>query len=225
MVEYRPRRGARGPAGLHDGGFVVAGSAPDALPILYVGRDEHTCAAAELADLSEDHGSLGRLLGYPPCCVAAYGDARAGGAATEDITARGITDLGPYRRALNPVVRHAYGYRPVFHFPCSLRCERSSALARDHLQLLMRRHVLPAEAADHGAGLALYGPDIGALIVTSFDGDAATTIVPRQVEGRPGDRCPFVPDAAPEIRLRSAFDFSVGPHRYDDGRHFAALFR
>jgi hypothetical protein len=83
---------------------------------------------------------LGHLLGYPECCVAAFAknwarlrDEHRGDGARVLVEGSDPTRL--YGRGANIFVRY-FGIRAVEHFPCSLDCAATQALAERTLNVL-----------------------------------------------------------------------------------------
>ena len=87
--------------------------------------------------------TLGRLLGYPSCCVERYADERVGGINVEERAARQL------RKALSRgrVAEHAYYSRDFF--PCQPDCPRASGKGKAGLRIL-RRLGEQADLADLG---------------------------------------------------------------------------
>jgi hypothetical protein len=216
---------ATGPARAHEGGFVPRGSAPGALNVLHLARDDVDCSAVRVAELDEDHETVGALFGYPPCCVRAFVAARQEQRGREDLTVATVPDVGPFPRLLNPLLRHLYGFRLVFHFPCSPRCEPSLELACRRSRFLLEESEAARELTAAGSGLAIYGSRIGAALVGDFDQVAPGRYVARAARLRPVEGSPFRDGASsPEIHVRSVRSFSVGGVEFDDQAHFAAFF-
>lgn len=115
--------------------------APGARRALFVGRDRDRIAQAIEADLAKtDEGDreLGRLLGYPRCCVDAF-VATSRHRLNTDLHAATIERTrGPARPRLNALDL------AVFHFiswsPCTFDCPWSLAYADAVAERLRRRH-------------------------------------------------------------------------------------
>lgn len=167
------RRASELVAGLEARGVAVARSVEvDGKVVLYVGRDRPRVEAlraaeaivlpdarlsarsAPSAEALAAHRTLGRLLGYPRCCVDAYlarvvrgVDVRTDGSraaelvvALEDAASRSRSRLG----RLNVV---APGHRALVPFyPCRLDCEHASRFASALYDALQLRDAAAAEA-------------------------------------------------------------------------------
>lgn len=120
----------------------------DAFTTLLVALDESLAREAADCDLLEASSApsvdrlaasrrLGALLGYPPCCVAAYADAFA------DPRLRAAGDLGhllPLNRTVRPLdprLNRVGAARPLLsHHPCRLDCAASAAIGQAVLDAL-----------------------------------------------------------------------------------------
>jgi hypothetical protein len=220
--EYQPR--GSGPAAVHEGGFVATGCHPDALSVIYAGCDAALCAAAEVAELHGDHRGAGAMFGYPTCCIDSYEAARTR-SGREDITVQGLPDAGPFPAELNPLLRHLFGYRLVFHLPCTARCPPSLARARQVIERLSRATPAARELGQMGKGLGLYGPRIGAALVSELEQVAPGRFRARRalVSGSYGSAL-LAEGRESEIRVHSVRSFEVGPVTFEDDEHFAAFF-
>ncbi|MFN7590109.1 MAG: hypothetical protein ACK5UQ_16630 [Planctomycetota bacterium] len=85
--------------------------------------------------------AIGRMLGYPACCLNFFEDTWVAGsidgtwqqlgAAGEERDSGMVVRGGAIAHTLH---RHV-GVRAVFHLPCSMHCEKSKGLAERHLEL------------------------------------------------------------------------------------------
>jgi hypothetical protein len=134
--------------------------------VLYFARKPEHCEGAEYAELHGHHPLIGELFGYPACCVEAFANA---GNQSLDRWPAVVDSPGPFERILNPVSFYVYGAPSlIFHFPCSLRCRHSIALAEERRQRVARLAGKPGMLARIGRGIALYGPEVGIGLVTSY---------------------------------------------------------
>lgn len=123
------------------------GSGAAGLGVHYAVRTGDVVAADRLRQLEATDGSdaeIGRALGYPECCVAAYGSITASGdwlRSLLDGTPPGVKAFA----ACNRMGRFLGNWAVLpDYFPCSLRCEASRQLARQ-LDSIGRRAGLHAE--------------------------------------------------------------------------------
>lgn len=139
---------------------------------LYAARDpEHAHSAAALqadSDPSEHLEAIGELMGYPPCCVRAFGeqDDRSDNTENRYAAFRRTIDVGlepPWPFELNELF-----VKTIPFFPCSYGCERALAFARATLgelhrtdpaasELLERVVARPVLYMDHDHQIVLEG--------------------------------------------------------------------
>ena len=106
---------------------------------LVVSADEGQLVLGWLSLLFRWDTLLGRLLGYPPCCVEAFqtrwpvaAESHQGDLVPLLLDADGV---GPFDGHSSPLARY-FGAELVQHFPCSLRCEATAAIARRYASTL-----------------------------------------------------------------------------------------
>lgn len=122
--------------------------------IYYVAREAHADDARSLASLeSSDPGSpeIGRKLGYPSCCVAAYEDIQSGRDWLEAMLDR-TSALEPGFMACNRLARLFGGWTLLpDYFPCSFACapsaEWSANIVRSLSDISLQEYVTEAEVA------------------------------------------------------------------------------
>lgn len=104
---------------------------------LLVSPDLHHVLLGWLSLLFRWDGFLGRLLGYPKCCVEAFQDRWpiAEKQHQGDLAPMLVDGLGPHNWSLNPLGRY-FGAEYLAHFPCSLQCEASMAQASRQTEAL-----------------------------------------------------------------------------------------
>lgn len=102
---------------------------------LVIGLDENQAILGWLSLLFQWDDFLGRLLGYPTCCTAAFVERwdRAVAEHQGDPSVLGLaaSRRGPFDWRLNVFGRY-FGASLIEHFPCTFRCEASLAIARRH---------------------------------------------------------------------------------------------
>jgi hypothetical protein len=81
-----------------------------------------------------DDDTIGIFLGYPPCCIHFFGETWNKGLIdpTEQMAGGDTLSISPY---LNPLLRWL-GVRPIFHMPCSFKCNSSITLGKKYMDLL-----------------------------------------------------------------------------------------
>ncbi len=150
----------------HAGKLLTDAEPSSAWAFLYFALDEELAEGAMQVEQRRNDELFGRLLGYPECCIQAYVAGRSKG---HDRTACSVSSLGPFPSLLNPALQPLYGIgSPIFHFPCSLTCAKSLALAQSRLADLATAAPSASRLAALGAGLAIYGPTLGIALVTKW---------------------------------------------------------
>jgi hypothetical protein len=207
----------------HTARQVTPDSHHDAKAVLYFAQQREFAEAADDVESRRDDALIGRLYGYPDCCLAFF--ARAGG--PQDKTPASVPDLGPHAALLNPLMGALYGISLLMHFPCSPRCEPSRALAQGRLAWL-RRHAPSADDFERrGTGLALYGPQLGIALATAFEPVGGGAFRLEEIATRsPQSEAFFGGLASPAVvRCRSSHEFEIGGLRCRDGQSFVAWYR
>ena len=195
----------------------------DALSLVYFGVSAAIANGAEEVELRGEHELLGRLFGYPGCCTAFYLGSGDSGA---DRLPAAITSLGPFDRAMNPVLPYVYGVPSMlFHFPCSPACAASLRLYWQRLRLLAAIDPGFAAVGELGAGLALYGPDVGICLATEYDQVDEASFRPHRIVSRSEvSRAFFRTRPRPLVGFETPYDFTVNSERFCDPCQFGALF-
>lgn len=207
----------------HRGSMVPRGTPGADFGLLYYGVDAELVEGTEQVEFQGAHALLGRLFGYPECCCRFYTE---GNPLRADRTADTISDLGPFPREMNPLKSGLYGLRLLSHFPCSPRCGPSRELLGRHRSYLARFAPESMAAFDSlGAGVALYGPQVGLALVTGFRRLAEHTYEVQEVITR-GDhaRKLFSSSGPLVLHLHSAHVFELGSRRFEDEEGFGAWF-
>lgn len=129
------------PLGATRGGVTVPPASPstERLP-LFVGRERAHLEAACAAEMAQDEGhvTLGRLLGYPRCCVEAF-DAAATPRRSATVLSRSLAAThGPLDPLLNVLDLDVFHF--VSWYPCAFDCAHTRRYATAVASLLSRRH-------------------------------------------------------------------------------------
>lgn len=223
VLDHLPQPDLIGGNVKHYAVYVPQGSRPDALAVLYFGLDAEFAMGAESAELNKELGLVGRLFGYPECCYEFFLQNEG---FNQDRTPASIPDVGPFPSLLNPVVAELYGFRLPFHFACSPRCTRTLAIARRRLTYLSQHAPSMSVFAKLGAGIALYGPSIGAALVTRYRPAGPDTYAVEEVLTRDGKAADLFSSAgsAAVIHIRSAHEFEIDGRSFNGSQYFAAIF-
>ena len=107
--------------------------------VLYVGRDPRLVREAVLCEAMPDHDhELGKLLGYPRCCVEAYLEIPPPRRNVEAFARAAAASGGVFAPRLNTVDLAIFHY--VSWLPCSFSCAISKAFADAVADHIARRH-------------------------------------------------------------------------------------
>lgn len=207
----------------HNCVYVRRDSRVGAWAILYIGLDEEFARGAEAAELNKEQRLVGHLFGYPECCSEFF---LQGDGVNQDRTAASVADAGPFPSILNPALNELYGFSLQFHFACSPRCTRSLALAKGRLSSLRRYMPSIIEVEKLGAGITIYGPTTGAVLVTRYrsQGDDLYEVEEVTTWNEKAAELFAADGSLPRVRLNSAHEFQIGGKTLKDDSHFAAVF-
>ncbi|APR79809.1 Hypothetical protein A7982_05156 [Minicystis rosea] len=107
--------------------------------VLFVGRDAARVRAAAACEAAPDHDrELGKLLGYPRCCVEAYLDLPPPRGNGEVAVRAFATTRGSFAPRLNTLDLAVFHY--VSWLPCSFSCALSRAFADAVARHIAERH-------------------------------------------------------------------------------------
>lgn len=198
-------------------------SHPDATTLLYFGGDRELAEGAEAAELTSRLQLVGRLYGYPNCCSRFFA---AAGESYFDKNPRSVSCLGPFPSILNPLLPELYGFSLHFHFTCSPGCEPSRKAAQARLNSLSRSAPSARQIEDIGAGIAFYGPRLGAFLAREYERVSEKEYVLNRIVTRNphSTRLFETTNKRAVVHLNSAHDFAIQDQRYQDPLHFAAIF-
>ncbi len=131
---------------------------------VYLSRDELLANKVLLAELRQDDATLGRLLGYPPCCVDFFDRHKKERKQLDnnyEVPVLAASGDGPYPWQTN-IFRREKDMCLLSHFPCTLSCEKSVRMARERFTMLANddpgaakemKKALSAPLARHGRRL------------------------------------------------------------------------
>lgn len=207
----------------HKGRFVERGRHAGAKGVIYFGVSEEFAEGAELLEVEGEHAFVGELFGYPRCCTKFFTECEG---VQQDKTAFTIPDRGPFPRGLNPVSPYLYGLHFLFHFPCSPRCAASLEILERNRAYLAGLSPSSLEFHGFGAGIALYGPQVGIALVTRYEQAAEDTYLAREVHARDGSLLATSLQGRGDvlIKIYTPHRFEVGGTLFEDIYSFAARF-
>ena len=113
---------------------------------LYVGKDQKLVEQAKQAEAENDHEQLGRLLGYPSCCIKFFKSEYDQEVVKENDyiapalrNTRQETDgAGSAVSFYNNVILRYFDIGVLSHYPCSFTCSTSVELAKNNLEIVAR---------------------------------------------------------------------------------------
>lgn len=132
-----------------------------------------------------DHQRIGTLLGYPPCCVSAFGEAAEEQTRMERAAARTRGPGEPWLNVLDPWI-----FRLVSWEPCSFQCHLSLVYTQ-RLEALLKPHFRPFlhRTREALAAARLY---LSPGVQLSMEGESWDDgFLPRYVAPTARDRDPF----------------------------------
>jgi hypothetical protein len=203
--------------------YVLQGSQEGARAMLYFGIDAEFAKGAETAELTKQQQLVGRLFGYPECCIEFFNN---NDGFNQDRTPNSIKDVGPFPSILNPITGELYGISLQFHFACSPRCAKSLEIIKTRLKNIIPYSPSIVELEKLGEGIGLYGPSIGTALITRFIQIEHDTYVAQETvtSSKKARHLVSSDGRATRSHLRSAHEFDVEGVAFNDDSHFAAVF-
>ena len=210
--------------GTHHRGSFVNDEPKGALAVVYFGMNAYFAKGAEWAEYTGNHHVAGNLFGYPDCCVAHFEQSNEDEA---DKLPSTIKHTGPYPREMNPLTFYVYGVpNLLFHFACSPECQRSAALAETRRVFIGSLTRKPRQMKALGAGIAIYGPELGIGLITRYQQVDASEYEIQEVTTRQAiTRMLFAGREWQRIRMYGAHRFRIGKKIYSGNLTFAAQFQ
>ncbi|GEM_PF-705611 len=105
---------------------------------IYLALSPELAQEAKMADYMDDHAALGKLLGYPECCVRFFAE-NAGAVKDDDDYVRLALRHSSVRHAELNILPRYFDVTLLSHFPCSFDCSTSLQLATRYLETI-RKH-------------------------------------------------------------------------------------
>lgn len=156
---------------------------PNACRFVYLHPTANACRAARRADDADDDGLLGRLLGYPECCVSAYLSSLSGTSHLDPMLPlldRSFQSGRIHQFALPSPFARYLGGGLYSHVPCSMDCSRTAATAARSLSAVAS--LFPSMATtlmELDAGFVAFGRDAGVCVWTRFSACGSTIRIDR----------------------------------------------
>lgn len=108
------------PKGVWDAGAKV---------FVYLSRDADMVLRAWASELLQNDAELGRLFGYPQCCIAAFNR-------KDEFKPKWVDNNVGYAPILTNQYSRLFGFEIISHKPCALDCRETLILARRNLRAL-----------------------------------------------------------------------------------------
>ncbi len=138
---------------------------------VYFSRDLDTAQALRRFDETDDHEAVGRILGYPDCCINSFCEPPNAVQTTDPVLAR-YADGRVIRWEVN-VSLMCYDVSILSHIPCSECCATSLALARSLYEHLLTIDYARAEITkDLLSGHVIHSEVLGVAAIDSIRRDS-----------------------------------------------------
>ena len=113
---------------------------PNAMSFVYISKDELSANKAAYFEITQDHFSLGLVLGYPKCCSFFFQQQYPIRSKLDNdyelpVLKNSTGDSFPFQN--NIFLRHK-DYCLLSHFPCNLNCEKSIELGNNYIDILRK---------------------------------------------------------------------------------------
>lgn len=204
-------------------GRVVYDDRADTAAVIYFGVSTKIVEGAEQATVCGNHAIVGRIFGYPECCVKFFTRHQTAG---QDLFAATIPGTGPFPSYMNPIIPYLFGpISLLFHFPCSPECVPSRELVLARGRSIDGMPPLLSELAGLAAGIALYGPKVGIGLISQYKEIAKDCFEVEEVATTDAQtRKLFGTRRQSIVRLASPHRFDIGDVKFDEQYQFAARF-
>lgn len=104
---------------------------------VYLGKDQTKIQQLKQADAKDDHILVGKLLGYPDCCITFFASSYHDEIQKEnDYIIPALQQTTTSHSFYNNVIMRYFDIGVLSHFPCSFNCEASKDLAKQNLSVL-----------------------------------------------------------------------------------------
>ncbi|MBI2662008.1 DUF483 domain-containing protein [Candidatus Woesearchaeota archaeon] len=103
----------------------------EGLYFIYISKDERLAYLASYYELINNYQELGRLLGYPPCCIRFF------------INSFHENNPNPQHKPTNPwtnLTQREDDFCLLSHFPCSSNCSESVQQAQHYFNVIKDNH-------------------------------------------------------------------------------------
>lgn len=139
--------------------------------LVYISKSEDKAEQAKEAEKENDHKRLGRLLGYPGCCIEFFDKAfpKQSKKSNDYVLASLNNSKGFVFPFYNNIAARQFDLSLISHFPCSLDCKSSISIAKRNLSII-KKHSAEISKIFEGMlkSAVLYTEDRGAFLLRGF---------------------------------------------------------
>lgn len=139
--------------------------------LVYISRSEDKAEQAKEAEKENDHKRLGRLLGYPECCIEFFDkEFPAESRKKNDYVLASLKNSkGFVFPFYNNIAARQFDLSLISHFPCSLDCKSSISIAKRNLSII-KKHSAELSRVVEGMlkSAVLYTEDEGIFLLREF---------------------------------------------------------
>lgn len=100
--------------------------------IVFLAKNHNILKEAMELEANEQYAALGRLLGYPECCIKEYIHSKRQNWIYDEVA----SSLRNTHGSANHLINNITGQKLIFHTPCSYCCEKSIISAKRLIELL-----------------------------------------------------------------------------------------
>ena len=110
-------------------GALVRIDNPQGMYWVYVSKDEKTVLLASYYETTNNHQELGRLLGYPECCIRFF---------CEHFSSQNKNPEIPSTNPFTNLSQRDQDLVLISHFPCAADCKGSITIGQKNLEMIRR---------------------------------------------------------------------------------------
>lgn len=112
---------------------------------VYISKNENKSVSAEAFEMSNDHRSLGLILGYPKCCINFYME-YLNTVTDKDFLRATVKESKSYRYPFyTNIARRGSDLTLLNHFPCSFDCQKSIDIGKANYKFIKQHLPKTAE--------------------------------------------------------------------------------
>lgn len=139
--------------------------------LVYISKSKGKAEQAKEAEKENNHKRLGRLLGYPECCIRFFDKEfpKQSKKSNDYVLASLSSSKGFVFPFYNNIAARQFDLSLISHFPCSLDCKSSISIAKRNLRII-KKHSAEISKIFEGMlkSAVLYTEDRGAFLLRDF---------------------------------------------------------